>query len=354
MVNKLKLLITGVAGFIGSNFVYYFLEKYSDSEIIGLDKLTYAGNLSNLNNLSENQRSRFHFIKGDVCDRSTVEEIFKKNEIGGVINFAAESHVDRSLYEPQLFLTSNILGTHTLIDVARKEWSDIGEQRFLQISTDEVYGELGPTGFFTEESQIQPRSPYSASKASADLIVQAYHETFGMSTLITRCSNNYGPFQFPEKLIPLMINNAKNHKHLPVYGNGLQIRDWIHVEDHCAAIDAVFQKGECGEVYNIGARTEKTNITVVKTIIQLVREMTSDSKVNEDLIQYVQDRLGHDKRYAIDSTKIETHLGWKPKYNFEEGLCSTVQWYLENEDWIQQIVSGEYKQFYEMHYKELK
>ena len=348
----MTILVTGCAGFIGSNFIYYLLKKYENMKIVGLDLLTYAGNLNNLSSLEENEKSRFQFIKGDVCDRPLVERIFKEHDIGGVINFAAESHVDRSLYEPQLFLNTNILGTHTLLDVAKKTWDDTEEKRFLQISTDEVYGELGATGFFTEESKIQPRSPYSASKASADLIVQAYHETFGSHTMITRCSNNYGPFQFPEKLIPLMINNAKNHKDLPVYGDGLQVRDWIHVEDHCEVVDAVFHKGELGEVYNIGARTEKTNITVVKNIIRLVGEMRGDSKVNEDLIRYVKDRPGHDRRYAIDSTKVENELGWKPKYNFEDGLQATVQWYLDNEEWIEQIVSGDYQKFYKMHYKD--
>lgn len=346
----MTLLVTGCAGFIGCNYIYYILRKYKKIKVIGFDLLTYAGNLNNLSNLHEKEKSRFEFMKGDICDRNLVEKIFKEYDITGVINFAAESHVDRSLYGPQLFLSTNILGTHTLIDVAKNTWGTFGERRFLQISTDEVYGALGPTGFFTEDSQIQPRSPYSASKAAADLIVQAYHETFKMPTLITRCSNNYGPYQFPEKLIPLMINNARNHKHLPVYGDGLQIRDWIHVEDHCAAIDVVFHEGEDGEVYNIGARTEKTNISVVKRIIQLVREMTEDSKVNDDLIRYIEDRPGHDRRYAIDSTKIETKLGWKPKYDFEEGLHVTVKWYLENTKWVNQIISGEYERFYDMHY----
>ena len=345
------IIITGGAGFIGSAVIRYIINHTKDV-VVNLDKLTYAGNLNNLSNLNESEKSRFHFIKGDICDHPLVEDIFKKHKIDGVINFAAESHVDRSLYEPQVFLSTNILGTHTLIDVAKKQWADNKDNRFLQISTDEVYGELGPTGFFTEESQIQPRSPYSASKASADLIVKAYHDTFNMPILISRCSNNYGPYQFPEKLIPLMINNAKNHKELPVYGDGMQIRDWIHVKDHCEAIDVVFQKGTVGEVYNIGARTEKTNISVVKSIIRLVSDLRSDSEVNEDLIRYVKDRPGHDRRYAIDSTKIESNLGWKPKYNFEEGLHDTVKWYLENEIWIEQIVSGEYEKFYDMHYKD--
>ncbi len=354
----MKLLITGAAGFIGSNFVYYYLRKHKDVEIVALDNLTYAGNLNNLDKLTPEEKARFHFVKGDICDQEIVEQLFVEHDFHGVINFAAESHVDRSLYDPQIFLTPNILGTHTLLDAAKKHWNDDGTwkdgRRFIQISTDEVYGELGATGLFTETSQIQPRSPYSASKASADLLAHAYHETFGFPVCITRCSNNYGPYQFPEKLIPLIIKNARNHDSLPVYGDGLQVRDWIYVDDHCEAIDLVYQKGKLGEVYNIGGHGEKTNITVVKTIIKLVSEKCDDKDVNEDLIRYVKDRPGHDRRYAIDPTKIQNDLGWTPKVSFEEGLDSTVQWYIDNEAWIEKVVSGEYMRFYEQHYQDRK
>jgi len=324
--------------------------------IIGLDELTYAGNLINLSELTDEEKSRFIFLKGNICNRELVEKLFLDHDILGVINFAAESHVDRSLYEPQLFLTTNIMGTHTLLDVAKQFWYEeecwTEDRRFLQISTDEVYGTLGHSGYFKEDSPIQPRSPYSASKASADLLAKAYHETWEFPVCITRCSNNYGPYQFPEKLIPLMINNACNHKPLPVYGDGLQVRDWIHVEDHCEAIDLVFQNGVTGDVYNIGGTNERTNIDVVKNIIDLVREQLSDDSINEDLIRFVKDRPGHDRRYAIDSSKMKKELKWNAKISFEEGLESTVQWYINNEDWMNQVASGEYMRFYDLHYKE--
>ncbi|ONN27375.1 dTDP-glucose 4,6-dehydratase [Thermosipho affectus] len=350
----MTLLITGCAGFIGSNFVYYYLGKYKDRKIIGLDKLTYAGNLENLENLTKEQKKRFKFIKGDICNRELVEYIFEEYDIDGVINFAAESHVDRSIYEPQVFLKTNVLGTQTLLDVAKKYWYDgkswKSGKKFLQISTDEVYGSLGPTGYFTEKTPLDPHSPYSASKASADLIVKAYHDTYKMPINITRCSNNYGPYQFPEKLIPLMIWNALNHKELPIYGDGRQIRDWLYVEDHCRAIDIVYEKGKIGEVYNIGGHNEKENIEIVKKIIEILREKTKDKKISESLIKHVKDRPGHDRRYGINPSKIKKELGWKPEIMFEEGIEKTIEWYLNNLEWVKRVISGEYMEFYEKHY----
>lgn len=350
----MTLLVTGCAGFIGSNFVYYYLEKYKDRTIIGLDKLTYAGNLKNLENLSDEQKSRFVFIKGDICNSELVEYIFQQYDIDGVINFAAESHVDRSILDPHIFLKTNVLGTQTLLDVAKKYWYKDGKwkegKKFLQISTDEVYGTLGATGYFTETTPLAPRSPYSASKASADLIVMAYHETYGMPVNITRCSNNYGPYQFPEKLIPLMITNALEHKELPVYGDGKQIRDWLYVQDHCKAIDLVFEKGKLGEVYNIGGNNERENIFIVKKVIEILRELTNDEGINEGLIKHVKDRPGHDRRYAIDASKIKRELGWEPEVSFEEGLRKTIKWYLDNRQWAEEIKSGEYKDWWERNY----
>ncbi|SHH27095.1 dTDP-glucose 4,6-dehydratase [Thermosipho atlanticus] len=350
----MTLLITGCAGFIGSNFVYYYLGKYKGRKIIGLDKLTYAGNLENLENLTKEQKKRFKFIKGDICNRELVEYIFEEYDIDGVINFAAESHVDRSIYEPQVFLKTNVLGTQTLLDVAKKYWYDgkswKSGKKFLQISTDEVYGSLGPTGYFTEKTPLDPHSPYSASKASADLIVKAYHDTYKMPINITRCSNNYGPYQFPEKLIPLMIWNALNHKELPIYGDGRQIRDWLYVEDHCRAIDIVYEKGKIGEVYNIGGHNEKENIEIVKKIIEILREKTKDEKISESLIKHVKDRPGHDRRYGIDPSKIKKELGWEPEIMFEEGIEKTIEWYLNNLEWVKRVISGEYMEFYEKHY----
>jgi len=350
----MKILVTGCAGFIGSNFLYYYLEKYKDRTIIGLDKLTYAGNLKNLDNLSDEQKARFKFIKGDICNSELVEYIFQQYEIDGVINFAAESHVDRSILDPQIFLKTNVLGTQVLLDVAKKYWYKDGRwkegKKFLQISTDEVYGTLGKTGYFTETTPLAPRSPYSASKASADLIVMAYHETYGMPVNITRCSNNYGPYQFPEKLIPLMITNALEHKELPVYGDGKQIRDWLYVEDHCKAIDLVFEKAKPGQIYNIGGNNEKENISIVKKVIEILREMTNDEGINEGLIKHVKDRPGHDRRYAIDASKIKQELGWEPEVEFEEGLRKTIKWYLENRQWVEEIKSGEYRDWWERNY----
>ncbi|PWJ95861.1 dTDP-glucose 4,6-dehydratase [Oceanotoga teriensis] len=344
----MTLLVTGVAGFIGSNFVYYYLRKHIDRKIIGLDSLTYAGNIDNLSKLTEEEKSRFSFIKGDITDQKTVQKIYEDYEIDGIINFAAESHVDRSIHDPQIFLKTNILGTQNLLDIFKKNYKE--GNKYLQVSTDEVYGALGSTGFFTEKTPLDPHSPYSASKTSADLIVKAYHDTYGINVNITRCSNNYGPYQFPEKLIPLIINNALNHKELPIYGDGKQIRDWLYVEDHCQAIDMVYDKGKKGEVYNIGGHNEKENIEIVKTIINYLQEKTGDKKINEDLIKYVKDRLGHDRRYGIDPTKIKEELNWEPTIMFEQGIKMTIDWYLNNKEWMESVISGEYLDFYEKNY----
>lgn len=345
------ILVTGGAGFIGSNFVKMMLKKHPDYQILNIDTLTYAGNLENLKDISDMRN--YKFLKADIRDRNKIEEIFNAFDITAVVNFAAESHVDRSIEEPEVFLTTNILGTQVLLDIAKKFWklnpSDKYSKdykqgvKFLQVSTDEVYGALGETGMFVETMPLMPNSPYSASKASADMIVRAYHETFGMPVNITRCSNNYGPYQFPEKLIPLIISNCIDGKDLPVYGDGMQIRDWLHVSDHCAAIDVVLHNGKIGEVYNIGGNNEKANIEIVKLIISTLEK-------SDDLIKYVKDRPGHDRRYAIDNTKITNELGWKPAYTFENGMEETIRWYLENPSWIKSIVSGEYAHYYENMY----
>jgi dTDP-glucose 4,6-dehydratase len=323
------VLVTGGAGFIGSNFIHYMLERY-DYKIINLDLLTYAGNLKNLEGIENHPN--YTFVHGDIRDRVLLEQLFREYQIDTVINFAAESHVDRSIDEPEVFLTTNIMGTQVLLDTAKKYWKVEPDNRysrdykegtkFIQISTDEVYGTLGETGFFTEETPLAPNSPYSASKTSADLIVRAYYETYGMPVNITRCSNNYGPYQHTEKLIPLMITNCKANKKLPLYGDGMQVRDWLYVEDHCSAIDTVLHKGKIGEVYNIGGNNEKANIEIVKLIINSLGK-------TEELICHVSDRPGHDRRYAIDNTKITTEFGWKPKYTFEEGIEKTIDWYME-------------------------
>ena len=345
------VLVTGGAGFIGSNFIYYILDNYSDVKIVNLDALTYAGNLSTLSAISEDPR--YSFIKGNICDRELVGNLFEKYGFDTVVNFAAESHVDRSITEPEIFLTTNVIGTQVLLDAAKRFWSKEPDNKycrnyrdgvkFLQVSTDEVYGTLGKTGLFTEATPLSPNSPYSASKTSADLIVRSYHETFGMPINITRCSNNYGPYQFPEKLIPLMINNCCHDKKLPVYGDGLQIRDWLYVEDHCSAIDVVINKGAIGEVYNIGGNNEKANIEIVKLLLSALGK-------DESLIHYVQDRPGHDRRYAIDNTKITTLLGWSPSYTFETGMKQTIEWYLKNQSWVDAVTSGEYLRYYENMY----
>ncbi len=345
------ILVTGGAGFIGSNFVKLMLDWHPEYKIINIDALTYAGNLENLREISYNLN--YIFIKADITDRGKIEEIFSLYNIDNVVNFAAESHVDRSIEEPEVFLTTNVLGTQTLLDVAKKYWKVNPDDKyckeykngvkFLQVSTDEVYGALGKKGMFIETMPLMPNSPYSASKASADMIVRAYHETFGMPVNTTRCSNNYGPYQFPEKLIPLIINNCLKDKDLPVYGDGMQVRDWLHVSDHCAAIDTVLHKGVNGEVYNIGGNNEKANIEIVKLIINTLGK-------SEELIKYVKDRPGHDRRYAIDNTKITTQLGWSPAYTFEQGIKETIEWYLNNTEWIDNIVSGDYMKYYESMY----
>ncbi|NLP45363.1 MAG: dTDP-glucose 4,6-dehydratase [Peptococcaceae bacterium] len=349
-----KIMVTGGAGFIGSNFVKLMLKKHPDYKIVNVDALTYAGNLENLKDISDNEN--YTFIKADIRDRNKMDEIFSTYEIDTVVNFAAESHVDRSIEEPEIFLTNNVIGTQVLLDTAKKHWKTNPDDKycrkykegvkFLQVSTDEVYGELGKTGLFVETMPLLPNSPYSASKASADLIVRAYNETFGLPVNITRCSNNYGPYQFPEKLIPLMINNCLKEKDLPVYGDGMQIRDWLHVYDHCQAVDVVLHKGLDGEVYNIGGNNEKANIEIVKLIIKILGK-------SESLIKFVKDRPGHDRRYAIDNTKITTQLGWKPEYTFEEGIKETIQWYLDNTDWIENVVSGDYMKYYNDMYSKI-
>jgi len=346
-----SILVTGGAGFIGSNFLHYILEKYPDITVVNLDALTYAGNLENLKDIEEDRR--YTFVRGDIRERALVESLFDRFDFDTVVHFAAESHVDRSILEPELFLTTNIIGTQNLLDVAKRHWKLAPDDkysrvyregvRYLQVSTDEVYGALGPEGMFAETTPLSPNSPYSASKAGADMIVRAYHETYGMPISITRCSNNYGPYQFPEKLIPLMIHNALMDKPLPVYGDGMQIRDWLHVSDHCAAICTVLEKGVPGEVYNIGGNNEKANIEIVKFIL---RELDKP----ESLINYVKDRPGHDRRYAIDNTKITTRLGWRPAYTFEDGIRETIRWYLEHPAWVEHITSGDYKNYYQKMY----
>ncbi|MCK9210398.1 MAG: dTDP-glucose 4,6-dehydratase [Ignavibacteriaceae bacterium] len=331
------ILVTGGAGFIGSNFINHILKERDDYFIINLDKLTYAGNLENLVE-SENHKN-YRFVKGDICNAELVNYLFEKYKIKHVINFAAESHVDRSILGSSIFYQTNVIGTNVLLETARRN----EVEKFLQVSTDEVYGSLGAEGLFTESTPLSPNSPYSSSKAGADMMALAFYHTYGMPVVLTRCSNNYGPFQFPEKLIPLMIINSLNDKKLPVYGDGMNVRDWIYVIDHNRAIDLVFEKGRIGEVYNIGASNEMPNIKIIQLILQHLKK--SDS-----LIEYVKDRLGHDRRYAIDSTKIQTELGWKPKYTFEEAIQFTIDWYLQNEQWWKRIISGDYLKYYEQQY----
>ncbi len=336
----MTILVTGGAGFIGSNFIFYMLEKHKDYRIVCLDKLTYAGNISTLSSVLNSPN--FRFVKSDICDRESVYRLFEEEHPDMVVNFAAESHVDRSIEDPEVFLRTNILGTQVLMDACRK----YGIQRYHQISTDEVYGDLPldrPDLFFTEETPIITSSPYSASKASADLLVLAYHRTYGLNVTISRCSNNYGPYQFPEKLIPLMIANALNDKSLPVYGEGLNVRDWLYVDDHCKAVDLILHKGRNGEVYNIGGHNEMRNIDIVKIICKALDKP-------ESLITYVSDRKGHDMRYAIDPTKIHNELGWLPETEFSVGIEKTIKWYLDNTDWWKNIISGEYQKYYEKMY----
>ena len=333
-----NLLITGGAGFIGSSFIGHFLNKYSNYSIINLDKLTYAGNLENLKTFENNES--YTFVRGSICNRELLDYIFSKYRIHYVVNFAAESHVDRSVLDPVIFVETNVKGTQVLLDVAK----DHSVKKFVQISTDEVYGELGETGYFTEETPLTPNSPYSASKASADMLCRAYFRTYGLPVIITRCSNNYGPYQFPEKLIPLMIYKASNNEKLPVYGDGTNIRDWIHVMDHCKAIDMVLHKGKAGEVYNVGGNSERQNIEIVRLIVDKLGK-------SEDLIEFVKDRPGHDKRYAVDASKIKKELGWEPGYSFEEGIEETIKWYLENTEWVDNCISGEYLEYYQKNYR---
>jgi dTDP-glucose 4,6-dehydratase len=333
----MNLLVTGGAGFIGSNFVHYMVRKYPTYHIVSLDKLTYAGNLENLSDLRAD--SRHEFIKGDICDDAMIGRILRDHEIGAVVNFAAESHVDRSILGGREFVRSNVEGTLVLLELAKK----ISVKQFVQVSTDEVYGSLGSTGKFTESTPLHPNSPYSASKASADLLALAYQHTFGLPVVVTRCSNNYGPYQFPEKLIPLMILNALEDKPLPIYGDGLQVRDWLHVEDHCSAIDVALHAGVSGNVYNIGGSNEWKNLDLVKMLLKFLKKP-------ERLISYVKDRPGHDRRYAIDSSKIQNELGWKATYSFEKGLQETVEWYRTHASWWKHILTGEYAQYYEQQY----
>jgi dTDP-glucose 4,6-dehydratase len=332
-----NILVTGGAGFIGSNFINYILSLRKDFFIVNLDKLTYAGNLENLKNCESNKN--YVFIRGDIVNAELVNYIFEKYEIKYVINFAAESHVDRSISGSEIFFRTNVIGTNVLLEASRR----FKVERFLQISTDEVYGSLGPTGLFTENTPLSPNSPYSASKAAADMMVQAFHHTYELPTLITRCSNNYGPLQFPEKLIPLMIINTLQNKKLPVYGDGMNVRDWIYVIDHNKAVELVFEQGKPGEVYNIGASNEIPNLEIVKLILENLGK-------GESLIEFVKDRPGHDRRYAIDSSKIQNELGWKPDFNFDSAIKHTIDWYLKNKNWWNKIITGEYQQYYAQQY----
>lgn len=340
-------LVTGGAGFIGSNYIEYMLEKYGkDIKIINVDLLTYAGNLENLKSVENSEN--YQFIKADICNKNQIEDIFNQNSIDYVIHFAAESHVDRSIKNPEVFVQTNVLGTIVLLNAAKKAWETengfIKDKKYVQVSTDEVYGSLGEDGFFTENTPLDPHSPYSASKASADMLVKSYFDTYNMPVNITRCSNNYGPYQFPEKLIPLMINNALSDKPLPVYGTGKNVRDWLYVEDHAKAIDMVTQNGKLGEIYNIGGHNEKQNIDIVNIILEQLNK-------SKDLIKYVEDRKGHDKRYAIDPTKIKNDLGWYPETCFADGIKKTIEWYLQNQEWMKNVTSGDYQKYYNEMYK---
>lgn len=336
----MNILVTGGAGFIGGNFVQYMIKKYPNYNIYNLDFLTYAGDLTKHKGIEKLEN--YHFLKADIADRDRINAMFVQHKFDFVVHFAAESHVDRSITDPGIFVQTNVIGTQVLLDAAKQ----YGISKFVHVSTDEVYGDLefDPTTFFTEDTPLQPNSPYSASKASSDLLVRAYHETFGLPVNITRCSNNYGPYHFPEKLIPLTISRVLNNESVPIYGDGKNIRDWLHVLDHCSAIDLVMHEGINGEVYNIGGHNEHTNLEVVKTIINTLGK-------SEGLIEYVTDRLGHDKRYAIDPTKLEK-LGWSPTYRFESGIAQTIQWYLDNQEWWENIVSGDYKVYFEKQYTE--
>ena len=372
-------LVTGAAGFIGANYIKYLLQRYDDVKIVVLDLLTYAGNLGTIANDVDNERCIFQ--RGDIGDRALVDNLFAQYNFDVVVNFAAESHVDRSIENPQLFLETNILGTQNLLDCARRVWVTGKDSqgyptwrdgvRYHQVSTDEVYGSLGDEGYFTEETPLCPHSPYSASKTSADLFVMAYHDTYHMPVTITRCSNNYGPYHFPEKLIPLIIKNILEGKQLPVYGDGSNVRDWLYVEDHCKAIDMVVRNGRPGQVYNVGGHNEKKNIDIVRLTISTIHRLMTEQPeyrkvlkkqeigadglpsiewINDDLITYVKDRLGHDQRYAIDPTKIKNELGWYPETSFEVGIVKTIEWYLTHQEWVDEVTSGEYQHYYERMY----
>lgn len=333
----MKLLITGGAGFIGSNLLYYLRAKYPEYSLINCDKLTYAGNLANLDGLADHPNYRL--VKGDIADREGIEPLFQEG-LDGVINLAAESHVDRSIAAAREFITTNVLGTQVLLDLVRQ----YQVPRFLQVSTDEVYGSLGPTGCFTEGSPLDPNSPYSASKAAGDFLVRAAYQTHGLPVLISRCSNNYGPYQFPEKLIPLMITNALEDRELPIYGDGLNVRDWLHVQDHCSGLDLIFHQGRPGEVYNLGGNNERTNLEIVRSLLKRLEKP-------ESLLRFVTDRPGHDRRYAIDATKARQELGWAPRFDWENGLGETIDWYLTHREWWQSIKSGDYQRYYRQNYQ---
>jgi dTDP-glucose 4,6-dehydratase len=352
-----KVLVTGGCGFIGVNFVRLILAVRPEWEIVNLDKLTYAGNLQSLGKAADNPRH--HFIKGDICDRSLVEALFARHDFDTVVHFAAESHVDRSITGPAEFIQTNIFGTFTLLDVARKHWMGRKERaveedcRFLHVSTDEVYGSLGESGFFTESTSYDPRSPYSASKASSDHLARSYFHTYGLPVLITNCSNNYGPFQFPEKLIPLAVNNALHGREVPVYGDGGNVRDWLYVQDHCQAIVRVVEQGVIGESYNIGGNNEKTNLAVVKLLCEILDRKVGplpSGQPRRELITFVRDRMGHDRRYAIDAGKISSQLGWAPEMTFDVGMEQTVDWYLNNRTWLESVIDGSYREYYRKMY----
>lgn len=349
-------LVTGGAGFIGSNFIHYMLRRNQDIHILNVDALTYAGNLENLSEYD--QDPRYIFAHVDIRDKEALTQLFETYHPDYVVNFAAESHVDRSIEDPGAFADTNVMGTVALLSVAESFWNDgqgsYGNHRYLQVSTDEVYGSLpldDPEAFFRETTPLSPHSPYSASKASADMFVKAWHDTYGFPAVITRCSNNYGPYQFPEKLIPLMIENCLEHKSLPVYGDGLNVRDWLYVDDHCKAIAMVLEGGRLGEVYNVGGHNERNNLYIVKRIISEVARITGDTQITEDLISYVTDRKGHDRRYGIAPDKIKEELGWYPETPFEEGIVTTINWYLENREWVKNVVSGDYQDYYKKMYE---
>lgn len=349
-------LVTGGAGFIGSNFIHYMLRRNQDIHILNVDALTYAGNLENLSEYDQDPRYTFAHV--DIRDKGALTQLFVTHHPDYVVNFAAESHVDRSIEDPGAFADTNVMGTVALLSVAESFWNDgqgsYGDHRYLQVSTDEVYGSLpldDPEAFFRETTPLSPHSPYSASKASADMFVKAWHDTYGFPAVITRCSNNYGPYQFPEKLIPLMIENCLEHKALPVYGDGLNVRDWLYVDDHCKAIAMVLEGGRLGEVYNVGGHNERNNLYIVKRIISEVARITGDTQITEDLISYVTDRKGHDRRYGIAPDKIKEELGWYPETPFEEGIVTTINWYLENREWVKNVVSGDYQDYYKKMYE---